>query len=237
MIKRESRRIIRWLWIMLLLTISTQCLWITSYAQVVEDIMPQKNSVKTKCLDIDTDIPYINSPYGIVTNEIINQRVHNFMVEMNNTVDEYKASGYICNYPLEFKASYNIERNNNNVLSFYMDYYQFAGGAHGMSYREPYTMKKNDGIVLGLKDLFNSNYNYAEIINKNIREQINSDKDKYFDGGADFKGVDNKTVFYLTDTELVILYGLYEIAPYASGIIEFKINLNNFKDGLKYDTI
>lgn len=234
---RGKRVSFKKLWIMLLLTISTQCLWITSYAQETAEIIPQKNYNLSKCLEIKTNVPYITSHYGIMINEMIGEKIQNFISEMDRTVQEYQIAGHECNYPLEFMADYTIGRNDEKVLSFYMEYYQFAGGAHGMTYREPYTVNKNNGEVLGIKDLFNEGYNYTDKINEYIKSEINKDKEKYFDGGADFKGITNKTPFYLSGESLVIVYGLYEIAPYASGIIEFKINLNNFKDGLKYDNI
>ncbi|MGL4848549.1 MAG: DUF3298 and DUF4163 domain-containing protein [Clostridium sp.] len=236
---KEKARTLRFkrLWIILLLTFSTQCLWITSYAVERSDIVQKKTYTKDRCIVIDISIPYIQSHYGIIANEIIGERTNAYILEVTKGADEYKKDGMMCNIPYEVMSTYKVAKNDNNLVSLYIDYYQFAGGAHGMSYKEAYNIDKRTGQLLNLSDFFKENYNYKEKIDSLIREEINKDKEKYFDGGGDFKGVDNKTRFYINDNNLVIYYGLYEIAPYASGIIEFNLSLDNFKDGLKYDKI
>ncbi|MGL5647454.1 MAG: DUF3298 and DUF4163 domain-containing protein [Clostridium sp.] len=237
MIKKASTLMFKKICIIFLLTFSTQCLWITSYAVENNEIVEKKNYSSTKCLIIDISIPYIQAHYGIMANEIIGERTNGYITEISKGAEEYKKSGMICNIPYEVMSNYKITKNDSNLLSLYIEYYQFAGGAHGMTYKNGYNIDKKTGQLLNLSDLFKENYNYKEKIDLLIRDEINKDKEKYFDGGADFKGIDNKTRYYLKDNNLVIYYGLYEIAPYASGIIEFNLNLDNFKDGLKYDKI
>ena len=56
----------------------------------------------------------------------------------------------------------------------------------------------------------------------------------FFDNGNDFKGINEKSLYYLDNDNLVIYFQEYEIGPYVSGIIEFKIPLSEFKDNFKY---
>ncbi|MGL4873406.1 MAG: DUF3298 domain-containing protein [Clostridium sp.] len=236
---KEKARTLRFkkLWIIILLTFSTQCLWITSYAVERNEIIEKKTYSKNKCIIIDISIPYITTHYGILSNEIIGERTNGYVLDITKGADEYQKSGMICNTPYEVMSTYKVTRDDKALASLYIDYYQFAGGAHGMSYKDAYNIDKKTGNLLNLSDLFKENYNYKEKIDTLIRDDINKDKEKYFNEGADFKGVDNKTRFYLKENNLIIYYGLYEIAPYASGIIEFNLSLDNFKDGLKYDRI
>ena len=67
---------------------------------------------------------------------------------------------------------------------------------------------------------------YSDIINKKIKEEISKNPENYFDSGNEFKGISENQSFYIEGDNLVIYYQLYDIAPYAFGIPEFKIPLN-----------
>jgi len=54
----------------------------------------------------------------------------------------------------------------------------------------------------------------------------------YFEGDMGFKSISDKQDFYLDGDNLVICFGQYEIAPYASGMPEFKIPLAFLKPNL-----
>ncbi|AQS08273.1 anti-sigma-V factor RsiV [Clostridium saccharobutylicum] len=137
-------------------------------------------------------------------------------------------------FPYEVYSTYNITSDKNSFVSFYDDYYEYLGGAHGLTTRTSYTIDKNKEELLNLKDLFASGYNYADIINNEIREQIKKNPQDYFDSGSEFKGIGENQSFYIDDDNLVIYYQLYEIAPYVKGIPEFKIPLSTFGKSFIY---
>lgn len=137
-------------------------------------------------------------------------------------------------FPYEVYSTYNITSDKNSFVSFYDDYYEYLGGAHGLTSRTSYTIDKNKEELLNLKDLFASGYNYADIINNEIREQIKKNPQDYFDSGSEFKGIGENQSFYIDDDNLVIYYQLYEIAPYVKGIPEFKIPLSTFGKNFIY---
>ncbi|SFC42513.1 DUF3298 and DUF4163 domain-containing protein [Clostridium uliginosum] len=137
-------------------------------------------------------------------------------------------------FPYQIVSKPFITKNNDLILSFYNDYYEFLGGAHGITTRTSYTVDKSKEILLKLNDIFLPKYNYQDIINKEIKNQINKEPDKYFDSGNEFKGIKQDQNFYIEGENLVIYYQVYDIAPYVSGIPVFKIPLSLFGKNFIY---
>ena len=70
-------------------------------------------------------------------------------------------------FPFEIYSKYTVTMDNNILLSLYNDYYEYLGGAHGMTTRTSYTINKEKESLLTIKDLFIEGYPYGDIINKN----------------------------------------------------------------------
>ncbi|WP_160688681.1 DUF3298 and DUF4163 domain-containing protein [Clostridium sp. C2-6-12] len=137
-------------------------------------------------------------------------------------------------FPFEVYSRYTLGVNNNSIISLYNDYYEYLGGAHGMTTRTSYTIDKQKEKLLTLKELFNDGYSYRDVINKSVREEIDKNPDNYFNSGREFKGISENQSFYVEGDKLVIYYQLYEIAPYVFGIPEFKIPLKSFGENYVY---
>lgn len=137
-------------------------------------------------------------------------------------------------FPYEIYSKYTITEDNSLLLSFYNDYYEYLGGAHGMTTRTSYTIDKDKESILTLKDLFIQGYNYSNIINEEIKKEISKNPENYFNSGSEFKGISENQSFYIQGDNLVIYYQLYDIAPYVFGIPEFKIPLNLFDKNFIY---
>ncbi|AGX41382.1 DUF3298 and DUF4163 domain-containing protein [Clostridium saccharobutylicum] len=171
---------------------------------------------------------------------LINSIINKNILPKANEAEEISKQYFDINvqekprFPYEVYSTYNITSDKNSFVSFYDDYYEYLGGAHGLTSRTSYTIDKNKEELLNLKDLFASGYNYADIINNEIREQIKKNPQDYFDSGSEFKGIGENQSFYIDDDNLVIYYQLYEIAPYVKGIPEFKIPLSTFGKNFIY---
>jgi len=137
-------------------------------------------------------------------------------------------------FPFEIYSRYAISKDNKELLSLYNDYYEYLGGAHGMTTRTSYTIDKEKESLITLKDLFVQGYQYSDVINKKIKEDISKNPDNYFDSGKEFKGISENQSFYIEGDNLVIYYQLYDIAPYVFGIPEFKIPLKLFDENYVY---
>lgn len=119
-----------------------------------------------------------------------------------------------------------------NILSLTIKFSQFTGGAHPMTYVRNYNFDLNTGDIIKLNGLFNKEgkETHKSIIDKFIINQMNKSPEMYFKD--EFKGVGENTQYYLTNDSLVVFFQLYEIAPYSSGIVEFKIPFSQFGNSI-----
>ena len=207
-----------------------------SNVNIVDKIYKSKNNY----LDINVVVPQINGISNKKQEDIVNDKVikwtENWINEVKQIADEYFKDKPSPLMPYQLYARYKVT-NNSDIISFYIDYYQFSGGAHGITNRIAYNIEKSSGNEMQLKDIFKDNYNYKDIINKEISRQISKDPDRYFTGKDGFNGIGDNQNFYIKNNKVVIYFGLYEIAPYASGISEFIISNNLFEGNLKYGKI
>lgn len=190
-----------------------------------------KEEIKIPQLKGGNDEKKINS-----INDVINKDILPNVEETEKIAKEYfETSGKEKpRFPYEIYSKYTVTNNSKNIMSLYNDYYQYSGGAHGITIRTSYTVDKEKENLLLLKDLFVSGYDYKDVINKEIKSQISKEPENYFDSGSQFKGVNDNQGFYIKDNNLVIYYQLYDIAPYVFGIPEFRIPLGLFDTNFIY---
>jgi hypothetical protein len=207
------------------------------------------NSIKVECKEVKSDsgtmgvdlkIPVLsgldNNNIQANINTLWEKDALDLRDKMTDEIEAYVKENQQNDWPIRpyqlsttFEETYQTEK----MLSLYVDYYQYTGGAHGITDRRPYNINLEDGSRLALKDLFNANYDYQTIINEEIRKQIDAHPDSYFTGNMGFKGINPDQSYYLLNGFLVIYFSQYEIAPYAAGIPEFKIPLSKFQDGIR----
>jgi len=128
-----------------------------------------------------------------------------------------------------------VKKNTGNAISILIKYYKYSGGAHGYYEYVPYNIDLRDGNNLTLKEIFKKDVDYKEIIDKEIQNQIKElgKKEKDLDKIYDFYGIKENQKFYLEDGKIVIYFDLYDIAPYAAGIPEFPIIVDDIKNQIK----
>ena len=202
--------------------------------------------VKDKILEENTDKYKVDVKYPLLLGE------NKVLEEINKNIEDFTLS-WVRNVKLlgeEFNKEYEKEGKeipkveadsfyecfyNSEIISIPMTYYEYTGGAHGLTIKISYNYNLKTGEILTLNNLFKDDFNYNEIIDKFIREEILKEPTLYFDEGELFKGVDEKQAYYLSKDGIVIYFQQYEIAPYSSGIREFKIPYEILKEGLKYN--
>lgn len=136
--------------------------------------------------------------------------------------------------PYVVHVSYDVKRNDGRIVSVVLEMYQFTGGAHGLSHWEAFNFDTKTGKVLKLDDIFRSGTEWRDLIRSEINSQMAEDTETYYfpPGQLATDWIPNPKKFYLTDTELVIFFDLYEIAPYAYGHPTFSISLETIQDML-----
>lgn len=188
-------------------------------SSIVDKIIKEK----TNFINIDVVIPQIvrlidNNKEKDINKEILDW-TNLWIKDVKDTSEDIKPT-----IPYELMARYTLT-NDEDILSFYIDYYQFSGGAHGITTRNSYNIDSKTGNKLILKDLFKKGFDYKTYINDEIKKEINKHPEYYFTGKEGFTGIKEDQSFYIKDKKLIIHFPYYEIAPYATGMPEFEITL------------
>lgn len=162
-------------------------------------------------------------------NEALRKRV----MDQYRTFEEAAlATKALATYPesmkkhLVFKAGYKVSRNEGRILSLTQNIYVFTGGAHGMYWKLAYNLDVQTGDTLKLPEVFVPGSNWSERFDQRVREQKGLFPDH-------FKGVGPKSHFYFDEKGLNVFFQLYEIAPYAAGIIQVEFSYEELRDILK----
>ncbi|HWT26326.1 MAG TPA: DUF3298 and DUF4163 domain-containing protein [Mobilitalea sp.] len=135
------------------------------------------------------------------------------------------------NFPIrQFEAyvTFDVTYDQNCAVSLYFDQYEYAGGAHGLTYRYSDTWDLQRSKRISLHELFPDKTNDKENIIQSINQQIASDivggNNMYFDNYSDLVNENFKpNNFYLTKKGVNIYFQQYDIAPYAAGLPTFLI--------------
>lgn len=187
-----------------------------------------------KNLIIDLQYPQIQEMKNTEIQTKINELFKNAATDAENegirNVAELGEIG-AAKYAADF--NYRIRYNQNDLFSLTTYDYQYAGGAHGSTIENSYTINLKTGEILNLSDLLNKDSHYLDYINSVIRSEI----DKKVAVGelfelTPFKTIGDKPAFHLSNDSLVIYFQQYEYFPYAAGLQEFNIPFVNIKDKL-----
>jgi hypothetical protein len=172
--------------------------------------------------------PEVMSQLNEVFRQSVLQRLQSFesIAYQTRTVDSMPES---IRASLTFRAEYEVFRSDAQIISLIQRVYQYTGGAHGMTMQTGHTIDRTSGRQLTLANLFLTGANYAERLNRFVLEEGRARKLPMWD----FKGIGEKTAFYLSDTGVVLFFQQYEIAPYSAGIVQMQIPCELMKDILQ----
>lgn len=132
-------------------------------------------------------------------------------------------------YRIDFEVTYNRD----NLLSVNTTQYFYMGGAHGEPLLLSYNVDLRSGKTLAITDLFDDARTAKVILALGVSERIKADPDKYFPEALDKAGVPDDQQFYLEDGQVVLHYGIYELAPFAAGLPKFAFDAGELEDVLK----
>ncbi|WP_044035456.1 DUF3298 and DUF4163 domain-containing protein [Candidatus Arthromitus sp. SFB-rat-Yit] len=224
---------------------------ILSFSQdIVQAIKFNSDNINVKTLEIKEDLNGINFDLKYPEIEYADKSVKDKInTSLKDQILEFKQ--YIEDIYKEFISSVPKELVENSlsskfigmsdfeyeivdcILSVRLNLIQFTGGAHPMTYRRDFNFDLRTGNVLKFGDLFNEEgkKTYKDKVDSFIKNIINNNPDDYFPN--EFKGIGDNVQYYLTKDNIVIFYQLYELAPYSSGIPEFKIPYSLFEGDIK----
>ncbi|MEG2290609.1 MAG: WG repeat-containing protein [Clostridium sp.] len=119
---------------------------------------------------------------------------------------------------------------NKDLLVLQLNSYNYPNGAaHGLTLRNTPNINLVTGEFYTLHDLFNGGIYWTKYINEIIEEMIKTDPQysEVYKGSDGFKGISEDQTFYVDGDNLYIYFAPYDIAPYSTGFVTFKIP---FKD-------
>ncbi|AEB77088.1 hypothetical protein ADU80_03965 [Clostridium botulinum] len=207
----------------------------SNLTKVNSSIFKNKVKIDTKELQIKKDYFDSKLKFPIITglknkniekqvNSMIENDVLKFRNRIKNLAEKNKEKSIKEGYelmPYVAYTDYKVSTIKDDFASFYIDFYEFTGGAHGSTLRRSYNIDLKTGKLLTLHDILKDIPNYKDVINKYIYNEISKKPDIYFVDS--FKGITDNIAFTVEKDALVIYFQQYEIAPYSSGIPEFTI--------------
>lgn len=128
----------------------------------------------------------------------------------------------------EVNVNFSAEQNKDLIIIGKYGYWFPIGAAHGQPTQDYYYIDTKTGVFYQLKDLFNSNSNYAQKLTSIVSNQFNLNKrigeiSGEFGYLVDKVSVSSNQPFMLGKDSLKVYYTPYEIACYAAGFPEFEI--------------
>ena len=115
--------------------------------------------------------------------------------------------------------------------------YQYSGGAHGISELSYLNLNLETNQIITLEDLFKDQVNYIPILNNEIRQEISRRTalgEFFFTGTDGFQSIRSEQPFFVNKNgNIVIVFNVYEIAPYASGPIYIVLSKETLQPYLK----
>ena len=180
-------------------------------------------------LTIAAKIPQIAGALDAGWQEEFNQRMREQLAEYVSWLKDIAAealeiedNGYRPQPYVGF-LDFEVKLNQGGLLSIAAVNYVYTGGAHGMTYYQYINIDLTNGRSIGFGDIFDTD---AEIERAAaaIAEQIWEQRDLFFESTFSADQFQEDQGFYLAENHAVICFGLYELAPYSSGIPEFAIS-------------
>ena len=184
-----------------------------------------------KYIKADLKIPQLTMGNKSIENNLNKKFETDIMSFYNNSYKE--AQSFFDDFPeaenkFIVSSDYEVKKSNDKIFSILIKYYKYSGGAHGIYEYIPYNIDLASGNVFVLKDIFDENSNYQQVINSEIKNQIKQlNKEQNLPEDSTqiyaFNKIKDNQKFYIKDDSIIIFFDLYDIAPYVAGIPEFTI--------------
>ena len=207
-------------------------------SSIIANIDTQTITKNNKYINSIINIPIImidNKDISKNINDEITNSIMKFFNDSQKQAKEYNDALPEVENKFVANVDFDVKKNSDNILSILIKYYKYAGGAHGYYENVAYNIDIRNGNFLTIDNLFKEGSDYKNIINEEIRRQIEEliKLDEQNKGVYEFKSIEDKQKFYIQDDNIVVYFDLYDIAPYAAGIPEFIINVNKIDHILK----
>lgn len=193
-----------------------------------------KDSLNNYFISLFFGDTYQNKPLDTIFSEYINEYVQTYKndleslykedEEMHQADSSYTIGGW---YFYEKTLNSTIAFYNQDLLAYQIDYTEYTGGAHGIYATNVYNFDLNTRMILKLPDIFVPNYQESlteELWNQLMLDNQVSTKEELRDLGFESTGELTPTSNFKLDKEgITFIYNVYEIVPYAMGMVSITI--------------
>jgi len=165
-----------------------------------------------------------DSNINISLNEVVN-KFDSIYIEFK---EDFEENSLIWEALIDGEVTYQSPEITCIAINTYLN----TGGAHGNMNISFLNFNSQTGEILQLEDYIKNHKDFLKLAEKHFNLEIEDDSDEgsfndYF-FGDDFKLPEN---IGFSDEGVILLYNVYEIAPYSEGITQFTIP---FEEVLKY---
>lgn len=205
----------------------------SSNLEIRDRVMVSTKEIKSKdqYIEVNIKIPVIEGMNNKKIQNNINTSFFRDAISFKNKLEKEAILGFEDakknNYPFRVYQAYidyKVTYLDNNIISIPVTYYSYTGGAHGMTEMISRNIGLETGNEIALKNLFKEGTDYKSIIKQEVIRQIKLEPGIYFeDAIKTVEEIKEDPSFYFENGHIVVYYPLYSIAPYASGIREFRI--------------
>ena len=182
----------------------------------------------------------------------INAEIRDFVEELKEGfLDDYNSLDHENDFGVWFlENSFLVSRNDESFISFVLECNTYTGGAHANYFYKTFLFNmEEDGSLMSVTDIFNPEavtldadsgvyIDWLNYVSNQARLQLMSQE--YADADWINEGagpqIDNFSLFYLTDKEIVFLFPPYQVAPYAAGPQQVSFTIDELANYLRaYD--
>ncbi|MEG1311374.1 MAG: DUF3298 and DUF4163 domain-containing protein [Romboutsia sp.] len=180
--------------------------------------------------NIKNDYFYITQSILDNINSTIKLDIDTFTNELRKEEQDYNSIAPKNNLPKKrYKAitTFSVTFNKNHILSVIVNLIGMIEGEEPLyNYLYNYNYDLLTGNEIPIKNVFNSNINYIEVITNYVNYKVNQNPSMYYQDVEIVVPADQ--AFYLTEDGVVIYFGIDEIAPSQFGIAKFKMQFSKF---------
>ena len=194
-----------------------------------------KDKNKKQGISYEADIDYPVFEKEPLLNAQVSDIVQKNLEAFNSEFFSAEAPAYPQAFEFDIDSSSVYE--DTNHISFLLNVYQFAGGAHGSTSLIPITYSKQTKKLLSLEEALQPiRKDWLAVLSTEARKQLNAQvQKKKFSSDEDWinKGTEptkeNFAIFKLEKNSVRIIFSQYQVGPYSSGMPEIVVPRSLFK--------
>ncbi len=183
-------------------------------------------------LEINVSFPFLS---GFDAAEEINREIEESIAAARAEVED--AASYMEADESKLKAGLHsnyLYTKNGDIVSLWMMFDNYTGGAHGLYWIEPYTFNLATGERYEFSDLFLEGKASALLVSDMITEKIKENPELYFESAVETIGnYETEFQYYINGNQISVFFPLYDITAYAGGIQFFDFDAEELKSILK----